>query len=42
MVKSLSAPFAVTADALSFVVSALLLRKIDADEPPPCERDKEP
>src|SRR5687768_6928415 len=37
LVQALSAPFALLADALSFVASALLLRSIDPDEPPTAE-----
>jgi len=38
LVQWLMAPFAIAADALSFLGSALLLRGVHADEPPPAER----
>jgi MFS family permease len=37
LVQSLTAPFAVAADALSFLGSALLLRRIRSGEPPPAD-----
>ena len=37
LVQWLMAPFAVAADAVSFLGSALLLRQVHADEPPPAD-----
>ena len=42
LVKLLGAPFAVLVDALSFVVSALFLTRIPADEPAPAAPDERP
>ncbi len=39
LVQLLSAPVAIVADALSFVGSALLLRRIRVDEPPPAKEE---
>ncbi|MGI5379124.1 MFS transporter [Streptomyces sp. CA-251387] len=40
LVQALTAPVAVAADALSFVASALLLRRITVDEPAPATGDR--
>jgi MFS family permease len=39
LVQLLSAPFAIVADALSFVGSAVLLRRIRVEEPPPADEE---
>jgi MFS family permease len=39
LIQLLTAPFAVVADALSFLYSAALIRRIKAQEPPPAEQD---
>lgn len=40
LVQALTAPVALVADALSFVASALLLRRVTVDEPPPATADR--
>lgn len=39
LIQLLTVPFAVVADALSFLFSAMLIRRINTPEPPPAEHD---
>jgi Na+/melibiose symporter-like transporter len=39
LIQLLTVPFAVVADALTFLFSAAMIRRVKAEEPPPAERD---